>query len=234
MNNISIVIPIYNEEKNIFKLFHELKEVIEEDTNHNFEIIFVNDFSMDNSLTILNQLKNNNNDLNIINNIKNLGQSRSINIGIKNSKYNNIITMDGDGQNNPKDLKMIIHSYFTKNVDLVSGIRKIRKDTIVKKISSKIANKIRSSILKDNCTDTGCSLKMFKKEVFLLFPFFDGIHRFIPSLFSGYNKKIIYVDVDHRAREFGQSNYGTFIRLIKGIRDLIKVFLIIKKYRKSL
>ena len=73
---------------------------------------------------------------------------------------------------------------------------------------------------------------MFKKEIFLSFPFFNGIHRFIPSLFSGYNKKIVYVDVDHRAREYGQSNYGTVIRLIKGIGDLIRVFFIIKKYRK--
>ena len=232
MNNISIVIPIYNEEKNIIKLFHELKQSIADNQNYNFELIFVNDCSIDNSLNILNQLKINNKLLSIINNSENLGQSSSINIGIKNSKYNNIITMDGDGQNNPKDLKIIIQSYFSENADLVSGIRKVRKDTIIKKISSQIANKIRSSVLKDKCSDTGCSLKMFKEEIFLSFPFFNGIHRFIPSLFSGYNKKIVYVDVDHRAREYGQSNYGTVIRLIKGIGDLIRVFFIIKKYRK--
>ena len=234
MKNISIVIPIYNEEKNILKLFNELKESIEYNKKYQFEIIFVNDCSKDNSLAELNRIKNDNDIIKIINNNLNLGQSRSINIGIQNSKFSNIITMDGDGQNNPKDLKIIIDNYFSKKVDLVSGIRKKRKDKFIKKFSSKIANNIRSFFLKDNCTDTGCSLKMFRKEIFLSFPFFDGIHRFIPSLFTGYNKKIIYLNVDHRPRKYGKSNYGTFNRLIKGIVDLIRVFFIIKMYKRQL
>ena len=100
-----------------------------------------------------------------------------------------------------------------KDLVLVGGIRLNRKDNFLKKISSKIANKIRMLILKDNCEDTGCSLKIFDKKIFLSFPLFDGIHRFLPALFTGYGKKTIFVDVDHRPRIYGYSKYGTFKRL---------------------
>ena len=233
MNNISIVIPIYNEERNIRKLFDEIKLNIFDLKQYNFEIIFVNDCSTDNSLIVLNDISKENEILKILNNKKNLGQSMSIHNGITQSKYENIITIDGDGQNNPRDLKRIIEIYLNNNVDLVCGIRKKRKDSIIKIFSSKIANSIRSYFLDDNCVDTGCSLKMFKKKIFLSFPFFNGIHRFIPSLFNGYNKKIMYLDVDHRQRKYGVSKYGTLNRLFKGVADMIRVFFIIRKYKRS-
>ena len=111
---------------------------------------------------------------------------------------------------------------------MVAGIRLKRKDSFIKIISSKIANKIRSSILKDNCPDTGCSLKIFNKNIFLQFEFFDGIHRFLPALFIGYNHKVAYVKVNHRPRLNGVSNYGTLSRLFWGIRDIIRVSRMIK------
>ena len=97
------------------------------------------------------------------------------------------------------------------------------------KFSSKIANFVRSRILKDNCPDTGCSLKIFDKKIFLQFPQFDGIHRFIPAFFNSYNQRVIFVSVDHRERKFGKSKYGTFMRALKGIKDLIRVYKIIYK-----
>ena len=114
------------------------------------------------------------------------------------------------------------------DIQLVGGIRINRQDNTIKIISSKIANYIRKMILKDNCKDTGCSLKVFNKKIFLTFPYFDGIHRFLPALFIGFGYKTFFIDVNHRKRKYGVSKYGTINRLFKGIRDLYKVKKIIK------
>ena len=224
----SIIIPIFNEAENIKKLIDEIhSSLIDFD---NFEIIFVNDASIDNTLEIINDLKKTNNFI-LLNNLINKGQSFSLTKGIKESRNEIIITLDGDGQNNPKDIPNLLKYYIeNQNVSLVGGIRKKRIDSIVKIISSKIANKIRSRILDDECEDTGCSLKVFSKSVFLTFPYFDGIHRFLPALFKGYGKHCHFIEVNHRAREKGASKYGTIDRLYKGIIDIIRVKKIIKDY----
>ncbi len=227
----SIVIPVYNEEKNIVLL---LEEIFFSLGNYkNFEIIIVNDSSTDNTLEIIKKNVKNKN-LKIINNIKNVGQSYSIYNGIKNSLNDVIITIDGDGQNDPSDISKLLKKYTeNKELKLVSGIRINRKDNLVKIISSKLANSIRKKILKDNCSDTGCSLKVFDKKIFLDFPMFDGIHRFLPALFSGYGYKTLYLPVNHRSRKYGISKYGTMNRLFKGIRDTIYVRkVLIKKLNK--
>lgn len=217
----SVVIPIFNEEENIVLLIKEIKKSLK--TYKNFELVFVNDCSTDNSLKVLLDQKNFL-DFKIINNEKNIGQSFSILSGIKNSKYNTIVTIDGDGQNNPYDIPKLIEYYFNnKNIFLVGGIRVKRKDSIIKIISSRIANNVRSKFLNDGCKDTGCSLKVFDKNIFLSFETFDGMHRFIPALFSGFGHKTFFLDVDHRKRKFGKSKYGTFLRLVNGIKDMIKV-----------
>ena len=222
---ISIIIPVYNEEKNIYALVEELFKYL--DNNIIFEIIIVNDKSIDNTEKILSNISENFNYIKIINNKLNYGQSFSIKNGINNSKFDTILTIDGDGQNNPKNIPMMIEEYFSDDdLKLLGGIRKNRKDSLIKIISSKIANFIRSLILNDNCVDTGCSLKIFHKNTFQLFPFFDGIHRFLPALFKGYGKKTKFVNVDHRKRKYGKSSYGTLMRLIKGLRDIVKVYFI--------
>ena len=135
---------------------------------------------------------------------------------------------------NPIDIPILLEKYLSHhNTFLVGGIRTKRKDSLIKIISSKIANKIRSLILKDDCIDTGCSLKVFDRDIFLSFPFFDGIHRFLPALFKGYGYKTMYVAVDHRERKFGISKYGTINRLIRGIIDIIKVLNIIKNHKNN-
>ena len=231
MKKISIIIPLFNEEKNIEILLKEVFDTIKE--KYLFEIICVNDCSSDNSKKILQKLSSDF-PLKIINNMKNLGQSYSIFSGIRKSKYKTIVTLDGDCQNNPKDIPKIVEKYFSSNsIYLVGGIRKKRKDSFIKIFSSKIANNIRNLILQDNCIDTGCSLKAFDKDTFLKFPYFDGIHRFLPALFKGYGKETFFLDVDHRQRIYGKSKYGTIIRTIKGIRDIIKVVIILKKFKKK-
>ena len=158
----SIVIPVFNEENNIITLIKEIKSSLK--FYNEYELIFVNDFSTDNTLRVLEKEKKNFN-FKIINNKFNQGQSFSILNGIKNSNYNTIITLDGDGQNNPKDIPILLEFYNkTKDASLVGGIRHKRRDNIIKIISSRLANFIRSNFLKDNCKDTGCSLKVFDKD----------------------------------------------------------------------
>ena len=223
----SIIIPIYNEAENILILLDEIKDSIK--SYKNYEIIVINDSSTDNTLDLLS--KNiQNSSIHIFNNKKNYGQSYSIHKGIQLAKSNTIVTIDGDGQNDPKDIEKLLNIYREKkDVKLVGGIRNKRKDTILKILSSKIANSLRSFILKDNCPDTGCALKVFDKKIFLEFIYFDGIHRFLPALFNGYKYKTIFINVNHRNRKYGFSKYGTIKRALKGIIDIIRVIKLINK-----
>ena len=229
----SIVIPLYNEEKNIINLYNEISISLSSISKIHYEIIFVNDCSTDNSSKILDILSKKHPKIKIITNNSNLGQSFSIKSGVTHSAHNTIVTIDGDGQNNPVDIKKLLNTYFNSNYKLVGGIRKIRKDSLIKIISSKLANKIRGSILNDNCIDSGCGLKIFDKNIFLKFEYFNGIHRFLPALFLGYGYETHFLVVDHRKRQHGYSKYGTFIRLISGIKNIIKVKKIINQNRNQ-
>lgn len=231
MDSFSVVIPIYNEKRNIFNLIEEINNNIKNEY-YNYEIIVIDDFSNDLNGKDYAQMQKNRR-LNLIKNKANLGQSLSIHRGIQNAKYSTIVTIDGDGQNNPKDILKLFKIYQLNDYKLVGGLRLKRKDKIIKLISSKLANKIRAFFLKDNCLDTGCSLKVFDREIFLNFPIFDGIHRFLPALFTGYGYSTYFIEVDHRPRIYGSSKYGTIDRLFRGIKDIIKVKKIIK-YRKGL
>ena len=222
----SIVVPLYNEEGNIENLIYEIISSLEDFKE--YEIVLVDDCSDDNTPELLKKFETHPN-IKIVTNIKNRGQSYSIHKGVTQSFYNTIITIDGDGQNVPSNIPSLIKEFNDNNdVYLVGGIRNNRKDNFIKIMTSKLANSIRSFILKDNCSDTGCSLKIFDKKIFLTFPFFNGIHRFLPALFLGYGYKTKFINVDHRKRNFGYSKYGTFNRLFVGIRDIIKVRKILK------
>jgi len=225
-DKFSIVVPVYNEGENIITLINEIKKSLE---NFTYEIIFVDDFSTDNTKKLFfTELEN----CKCITHDKNKGQSESIKTGILNSKYKNIITIDGDLQNDPQDIPSLIKIYKNlQSVSLVGGIRVKRKDNFVKIASSKIANSFRQLILNDDCSDTGCGLKIFDKEVFLSLPFFNGIHRFLPALFKGFGYSTSFIKVGHRERMSGISKYGTFDRLFKGIRDVYRVNKIIKLHR---
>ena len=221
----SIVIPVYNESENILNLLDEIYVNLKK--FNNYEIILVNDCSTDNTLDVIKNISDQK--IKLVNNIKNYGQSYSIHRGIKLSFYNIIITIDGDGQNDPADIPKLLEIYLSKkDIELVGGLRLKRRDTIIKIISSKIANNIRSFVLNDDCKDTGCSLKIFNRKIFLDFPYFDGIHRFLPALFKGYGYKTLFISVSHRKRKYGFSKYGTIKRLFKGLRDMIKVKKILK------
>ena len=221
----SIVIPAYNEEGNIKILVDEIINSIDK-RKYIYELIIVDDCSQDDTKNIIKKIiKNYPNLIKIYENKNNYGQSRSIFNGVKISKYKNILTLDADRQNNPKDINRLSEIFFNDyNIKLVSGIRHNRKDNLIKKISSSFANSIRQLILKDNCPDSACGLKIFDKETFEKIPYFDGFHRFFPALFLIYGDKNKYVNVDHRYRVSGNSKYGTINRLFKGIKDMVYVY----------
>ncbi len=232
LNTFSIIIPIYNESENIEDLIYEIFDSIE---NYKiFEIMIINDGSTDNITPLINKMSKNYQNITFIDRKINKGQSYSIWEGISKSKYNTIVTIDGDGQNSPSDISKLLNEYFEdKDLSLIGGVRFKRKDTRIKIISSYVANKVRSLILKDDCIDTGCSLKVFDKIIFLNFPFFNGIHRFLPALFKGYGYKSKFINVNHRSRVNGVSKYGTVDRLFRGIFDIFKVIRIIRKVNKK-
>lgn len=234
MDKFSIVIPVFNEEENIIDLLIDIKNNLSQYLNY-FEVIVIDDNSIDNTYV---KVKNFNDKiaLRLFKNNKNYGQSYSIRRGVRKSKNNIIVTIDGDGQNDPKDILnlVLIYNDKKKNLSLVSGLRTKRKDNLIKIISSKIANRVRSFILKDGCLDTGCSLKVFDKNVFMQIPFFDGLHRFIPTFFVAFKKNVYFEKVNHRPRLKGYSKYGTFDRLFKGIIDLYKVSKMIKNINDKL
>ena len=229
MFSYSIIIPFYNEEANLSILTKEINEYLS--NNIIYEIVFIDDGSTDNSYKEAQKLisKYQKINFNLLNNLTNQGQSYSITKGIKIAKYENIITIDADCQNNPKDINNLIEIYEKNKFKLIGGIRTKRKDNIIKIYSSILANLVRRILLNDNCKDTGCSLKVFEKKIFLMFPYFDGIHRFLPALFKGYGYNTKFISVDHRQRKYGKSKYGTFKRLLKGIRDIFIVKRIISK-----
>jgi len=232
--NVSVIVPFFNEEENIDIFLNELNSFLSlSNIINNYEIICINDGSIDKTILFLTKFQNTYDFFSIINLPTNKGQSNAIYLGVQIAQYANIVTIDGDCQNDPKDIDKLLYLYFNEPLcDLVAGERIKRKDDYLKILSSKISNKFRNYIFKDGCKDSGCSLKIFKKNIFLSIPFFNGLHRFIPSLFVGFGYNVRYMDVNHRPRKMGKSKYGIGNRLFIGIRNMFIVHNIIKKKRK--
>jgi len=227
MYKLSIIIPIFNEVDNIQELLNEINDSLK--SKYNYEIICVDDCSSDGSRELLNRLFINKQIILKKNNSNN-GQSYCIKYGVEIASFDTIVTIDGDGQNDPKDINKLAMAYFNSNkIKLVGGLRIKRKDNLFKIFSSKIANFVRSLILNDNCSDTGCGLKIFDKNIFKNLFFFNGIHRFLPALFKGLGHQTLFIEVNHRSRKTGQSKYGTIDRIFKGIIDIVRVLIILKK-----
>ncbi len=230
--SFSLVIPCHNEADNILKLLEEIQEHL---TGLSYEILVIDDCSTDNTLDVLKTALRTIKNLRVIHHQKNSGQSKALHTGVQMARAQVIVTMDGDGQNNPADIPMLLEEYKKargRPFLLVTGWRKQRRDTWKKRISSTIANGIRKRVLKDYTPDTGCGLKVFKKDDFLTLPFFDHMHRFLPALFLAMGGEVISREVSHRERRGGKSHYGTWDRLWVGIVDLFGV-LWLKKRLKS-
>ena len=218
---LSVVVPVYNESENVSKLVDEIAVAL---AQTNYEMIFVNDASSDDTLSVLTSLKKDHSTLRAISHRKNAGQSRAVRSGVIAAKGQYIVTLDGDGQNDPADIpalfEQITRSDAPDSLALVGGRRAKRQDSWAKKMGSRIGNGVRKKLLNDQADDTGCGLKVFTRVAFLQLPYFDHIHRYIPALMLREGYKIEFCDVNHRHREFGVSKYTNFGRLMVSIADL--------------
>lgn len=222
---LSVIVPVYNESENIRPLLDELKSVSNKTAIS--EIIYIDDKSDDDTVKILEELQNDCSLLRVIKHTKRAGQSAAFMTGARAAGNSLIVLMDGDGQNDPADIEKLFKCYTdgaNKNKKaMVAGQRLKRQDSFLKIISSRLANKIRAGLLKDKIRDTGCSLKLIRREDYIRLPYFNHMHRYIPALLQRDGVKILTVDVSHRPREKGVSKYGFWDRLWVGIFDLIGV-----------
>jgi dolichol-phosphate mannosyltransferase len=222
---LSVVVPVHNEEENVEPLIGEIDRALIDAGD--YEMIFVDDGSTDSTLIRLDRLRERYPRLRVLHHRRCCGQSTALVTGVRAAFGRIIATLDGDGQNNPADIPKLIAAF--NELDrggmrsMVAGFRKRRKDTGWRRFSSKVANAVRSSLLRDNTPDTGCGLKVFSRELFLALPYFDHMHRFLPALVQRAGGRVVSVEVDHRPRVRGVSKYGTWHRLWVGIVDLFGV-----------
>lgn len=220
INQLSVVVPVRNESGNVASLIGEIDVALKYITH---EIIYVDDGSTDDTYSQLKALQATFTQLKIVRHAQSCGQSTAVRTGVKAAQYAWVATLDGDGQNDPGDIPKLM-AVVADGIDLVGGNRRAsRRDTWVKRISSVIANTVRSKMLRDDTPDTGCGLKLFKRDAFLDLPYFDHMHRFLPALIKRRGGTVVSVPVAHRNREHGKSNYGTIDRLLVGIVDLFGV-----------
>ena len=220
--DFSVVVPVFDEGGAAPALAREIAGAFK---GANFEMVFVNDASRDDTLALLTELKAELPMLRVLSHRKNAGQSRSIRTGILAARAPIVVTLDGDGQNDPADAPRLAEALRAapEELAMIGGERVKRQDSAAKKIASRFGNGVRSWLLKDGATDTGCGLKAFRREAFLRLPYFDHIHRYLPALMLREGYQIAFQPVNHRHRETGVSKYTNLGRLKASASDLLGV-----------
>jgi glycosyltransferase involved in cell wall biosynthesis len=229
---VSVVVPARNEAGNLPGLIDEIAAALA--PRGVFEAVIVDDGSSDDTPKVLADLRRTRPWLKVLRHAASCGQSAAIRSGVKAASAPVVATLDGDGQNDPAFLPAAIDKLVAggPGLGLVAGQRLGRKDTGFKKIQSRIANAVRGRVLQDGTRDTGCGLKVFRREVFLALPYFDALHRFLPALVRREGFEVDLVDVVDRPRQAGVSNYGLWDRLWVGILDLYGVWWLIRRRRR--
>jgi len=227
---VSVVVPVRNEAGNIAPLVAEIAQAF---AGTSFEIVYVNDGSSDGTEAELVSLRKSRPWLRQIRHASSCGQSSAVRTGVMHARAPLVVTLDGDGQNDPSFLPSLLAALqASPRVGLVAGQRVGRKATGFKKLQSRIANGVRGFVLRDGTRDTGCGLKAFRRDLFLSLPYFDGLHRFLPALVRREGYDIGYVDVVDRQRGHGVSNYGLWDRLWVGILDLLGVWWLVRRKKR--
>ncbi|MEE8360200.1 MAG: glycosyltransferase family 2 protein [Candidatus Omnitrophota bacterium] len=222
----SVVIPVYNEEDSVEPLEKGIREVLET-LREPYEIIFVNDGSTDSTLSRLKKLKENNENLHVVSLEKNSGQTASLRMGFNIARGGVVVSMDGDLQNDPKDIPLLIDK-LKEGYDVICGWRKRRHDSLWKKVSSRIANIVQNVVFKSHLHDLACTLRVYKKESLDdLDLSWNGAHRFIPYILMKHNNKISEVEVRHHPRLYGKSKYRP-TKIFKTIKDFLKLLILRK------
>jgi dolichol-phosphate mannosyltransferase len=212
---VSVVVPLFNEEENVAGMQSELTAAL---SNIDYEIIFVDDGSIDRTVE---QVKPDSR-VHVLRFEKNAGQSAAMLAGLHAARGAIAVLIDGDLQNDPADIPKLLHE-IDRGADLVCGYRAQRKDTVVKRMTSRVANFVRSRFTRDGVRDTGCTLKAMRRECISALVPFKGMHRFIPALIKGAGYRLVEVPVDHRPRKFGQSKYGLGNRAVRATVDMFGV-----------
>jgi dolichol-phosphate mannosyltransferase len=234
---VTIVIPIYNEAESIIEVLTEVLQCLTRALD--LEVIAVDDGSTDDTVARMVHLRNRSlAPLRIIRHAVNFGQSTAIYTGIKAARAEWVVTLDGDGQNDPADiprlLQMLQDPGRPDNLQLICGFRYNRQDPWLKRIASWIANRLRSRLLNDGAPDTGCGLKLINRQGFLDLPFFDHMHRFLPALIQRNGGAVVSIAVNHRPRLRGRSKYGVWDRLWVGIIDLLGVLWLQRRVKRPI
>jgi glycosyltransferase involved in cell wall biosynthesis len=229
---VSVVVPVRNEAGNIAQLVAEIAKALE--GYWRFEVVYVNDGSTDGTEAELKRLMGQHPWLRRVRHKQSCGQSCAVRSGVALARAPLVVTLDGDGQNDPGFIPPMLRALEdgAPRVGLIAGQRVGRKASGFKRLQSRIANAVRSAVLSDGTRDTGCGLKAFRRDVFLALPYFDGLHRFLPALVRREGYDIGYVDVVDRPRSSGVSNYGLFDRLWVGILDLAGVWWLIRRKKR--
>lgn len=224
----SVVIPVLNEQDNVLPLVEELFEVL--GNGPAFEVVFVDDGSTDDTAARIIAAKPRFPGLRLVRHARRSGKSAALRSGVGIARGTWVVTMDGDGQNDPRDVPRLLDAAEKDpTVALVAGIRRKRDDTIWRRIASRIGNGVRRSLLHDNCPDTACGLKLIRRDVFLGLPFFDSLHRFFPALVRRHGHGVAMIPVNDRARRTGTSKYTNLGRAVAGIFDLMGVVWILRR-----
>ena len=215
MSDVSVVVPLYNEEQSVAMLQRELADAL---TGLDFEIIFVDDGSQDETGARIAPSPR----TRVLHFEKNAGQSAAIFAGLQAVRSEVVVLIDGDLQNDPADIPRLL-AEISRGADLVCGYRAQRKDTLLKRITSRVANFVRSRFTRDGVRDTGCTLKAMRRDCIEALVPFKGMHRFIPALVKGAGYRLVEIPVNHRPRRFGQSKYGLGNRALRATVDMFGV-----------
>jgi len=233
MPDLSVVVPVHNERDNIVPLLTEIAAALRGKVD--FEIVYVDDLSRDDTLAVLTAAKAQFPELRVLRHVAQSGQSTALRTGIKAARGTWIATLDGDGQNDPADIPKLIamRDESAKEIKLFAGWRVNRQDSGSKRWASRWANRIRSNLLKDETPDTGCGIKLFERAAFLDLPYFDHMHRYLPALMQRAGWQVKSVPVNHRARGAGVSKYNNLNRALVGISDLRGVAWLIRRSKRT-
>ncbi|HLY07301.1 MAG TPA: glycosyltransferase family 2 protein [Rhizomicrobium sp.] len=231
---LSVVVPLKDEAENVGPL---AREIIAAVGRENVELLFVDDGSSDDTVARLLDIKAEIPMLRIIRHSRNAGQSRALRSGVRAARAGIVVTLDGDGQNDPADIPKVLAPFHTESdaahIGMVSGIRVKRRDSIAKRLASRLANRFRRWMLNDKATDIGCGLKAFRRDAYLALPYFDHMHRYLAALMQREGFEVRFVEVGHRRRMHGKSKYGVWDRFVVGIQDIFGVLWLKKRFRDA-
>jgi dolichol-phosphate mannosyltransferase len=220
--DLSVVLPVFDEAENLPILLGEIATSLDP-TGWSYEIVAVDDGSRDGSLGILLDLRERHPSLRVIRLDRNHGQTAALDAGWRAARGTFVVSLDADLQNDPADIPAMMKKLEDERVDMVIGVRVNRQDSASKKIQSKIGNAVRDRITGDRITDTGCSLKLVRREALERVRLYHGMHRFLPTLVRMDGGTVVEMPVNHRPRRFGASKYGAMNRALRGLADCFAV-----------